>query len=101
MHHVWFAKVIVFGELLVGIGLIVALWWACSLLGALMNMSFMLAGSASTNPVLFLLAGAADPGLEERGYLGLDRILAASPRHAWRQRVMRLAPTPVVIPQPT
>src|SRR3954454_20378209 len=55
--YTWFAKVIVAGELLVGIGIVVGgLVGIAAFFGALMNMSFMLAGSASTNPVLFTLA---------------------------------------------
>ena len=54
---VWFAKLVVYGEILIGIGLIVgAFVGVAAFFGALMNMNFMLAGSASTNPVLFFLA---------------------------------------------
>ncbi|MEO5918867.1 MAG: hypothetical protein ABIQ17_04845, partial [Candidatus Limnocylindrales bacterium] len=50
----WFAPLIAFGELAVGIGLVVgALVGVGAFFGAMMNMSFLLAGSASTNPVLF------------------------------------------------
>ncbi len=42
----WFAKVICLGELLIGIGLIVGgLTGIAAFFGALMNMSFLLAGS--------------------------------------------------------
>ncbi len=43
--------------------------------GALMNMSFMLAGSASTNPVLFSLSIAMILAWRVVGLLGLDRFL--------------------------
>src|SRR5689334_15491883 len=47
---VWFAKLITFGELAIGVGLIVgAFVGVAAFFGALMNMNFMLAGSASTN----------------------------------------------------
>ena len=60
----WFAPLIVFGEIAVGIGLIFGcLTGFAAFFGALMNMSFLLAGSASTNPVLFTLAiGLSSPG---------------------------------------
>jgi thiosulfate dehydrogenase [quinone] large subunit len=74
--HVWFAKVIVFGELLVGIGIIVGgLVGIAAFCGALMNMSFMLAGSASTNPVLFGLAVLLMLGWQVAGYYGADRFI--------------------------
>jgi thiosulfate dehydrogenase [quinone] large subunit len=40
-----------------------------------MNMSFMLAGSASTNPVLFTLAILLMLAWQVAGYWGLDRFL--------------------------
>ncbi len=74
--YTWFAKVIVFGELLVGIGLIAgALVGIAAFFGALMNMSFMLAGSASTNPVLFTLSILLILAWRVAGLLGLDRYL--------------------------
>ena len=41
--------------------------------GATMNMSFLLAGSASTNPVLFTLAIGLIVGWKIAGYYGVDR----------------------------
>jgi thiosulfate dehydrogenase [quinone] large subunit len=70
----WFSWLIVFGEIAIGVGLIVgAVVGVAAFFGALMNMSFMLAGSASTNPVLFLLAVALLLGRRVSGYYGLDR----------------------------
>ncbi len=40
-----------------------------------MNFNFMLAGSASTNPVLFLLAVLLILAWKVAGYYGLDRVL--------------------------
>jgi thiosulfate dehydrogenase (quinone) large subunit len=41
--------------------------------GALMNMNFMLAGSASTNPALFFLAVGLMLAWKVAGHYGLDR----------------------------
>jgi len=72
--YVWFGKVIAIGELLVGIGLIVGLFVGiAAFFGGLMNFNFMLAGSASTNPVLFLLAVLLMLAWKTAGYWGLDR----------------------------
>ena len=43
--------------------------------GAFMNMSFLLAGSSSTNPVLFTLAIGLMLAWKVAGYYGLDRYL--------------------------
>ena len=49
--HTWFAPLITFGEMAVGIGLIIGLLTGfAAFFGALMNMSFLLAGSASSTP---------------------------------------------------
>ena len=80
----WFAKVIVFGELLVGIGLILgALTGIAAFFGALMNMSFMLAGSASTNPVLFSLSILIILAWRVAGLIGLDRWLLPTLGAPW------------------
>ena len=51
--YTWFATVIAVGEFLVGLALIVgALVGIATFFGTLMTFNFMLAGSASTNPVL-------------------------------------------------
>jgi thiosulfate dehydrogenase (quinone) large subunit len=74
--YTWFAKIIVVGEFLIGLGLIfgVLTGWA-AFFGLLMNMSFMLAGSASTNPVLFSLSILLILAWRVAGYLGGDRFV--------------------------
>ncbi len=72
--YVWFGKVVAIGEFLVGLGLIVGLFVGiAAFFGGLMNFNFMLAGSASTNPVLFLLAVLLMLAWKVAGYWGLDR----------------------------
>jgi thiosulfate dehydrogenase (quinone) large subunit len=72
----WFAKVICLGELLIGIGLIIGgLTGIAAFFGALMNMSFLLAGSASTNPVLFTAAILLMLAWQVAGYWGADRFV--------------------------
>ncbi len=91
--HVWFAKVIVFGELLIGLGLIVGgLVGIAAFFGAVMNMSFMLAGSASTNPVLFFLAVLIILAWKNAGYLGLDRFLLPELGTPWGQPKLKSQP---------
>lgn len=75
-HETWFAVLITFGELAVGIGLVFGiLTGVAAFFGAFMNMSFLLAGSASTNPVLFTLAVGVMLAWKVAGYYGVDRYL--------------------------
>ena len=55
--------------------------------GALMNMSFLLAGSASTNPVLFTLAIGLILAWKVAGYYGVDRYLLPMLGTPWRPGV--------------
>lgn len=69
-------KVIAFGETAVGLGLILgAFTGIAAVSGAFMNLNFMLAGSASTNPVLLLLGFLIVLAWKTAGYIGLDRFL--------------------------
>ena len=75
-HQSWFGPFVAIGETLVGIGLIVgALVGIAAFFGALMNMSFMLAGSASTNPIMFSLAILMILAWKVAGFIGVDRYL--------------------------
>ena len=72
----WMGWVITFGEMAVGVGLLIGMLTGfAAFFGALMNMSFLLAGSASTNPVLFTLAIGLMLAWKVAGYYGVDRWL--------------------------
>jgi len=95
----WFAPLIAWGEVLVGIGLIVGgLVGIAAFFGALMNMSFMLAGSASTNPVLFFLAVALILGWQVAGYYGADRFILPIIGAPWRPGKLFQRGSPVPVP---
>ena len=84
-HETWFAVLITFGELAVGVGLIVgAMTGFAAFFGAFMNMSFLLAGSASTNPVMFTLAVGVILAWKVAGYYGVDRYLLPLMGTPWR-----------------
>jgi thiosulfate dehydrogenase [quinone] large subunit len=84
----WFAWLITLGELAVGLGLILgALTGIAAFFGALMNMSFLLAGSGSVNPVLFTLAVGLMLAWRVAGYYGLDRYLLPMLGTPWTRRV--------------
>ena len=92
-HEGWFSYVVVFGEILVGLGLILgALTGIAAFFGALMNMSFLLAGSASTNPVLFTAAIGLILAWRVAGWYGLDRYLLPMLGTPWRAPVQSREP---------
>lgn len=70
----WFGYVVAFGQVAVGIALILGLVVGISaFFGGLMNVNFMLAGSLSTNPIMFILATWLVLAWRVAGYYGLDR----------------------------
>ncbi len=74
--YIWFAKLVAYGEMLVGIALIVgAFAGVAAFFGAFMNWNFMMAGSASTNPWLFVLALGILAAWKIAGYIGFDYFL--------------------------
>jgi thiosulfate dehydrogenase [quinone] large subunit len=74
--YTWFAKLVAVGEVLVGLGLILgALVGIAAFFGTVLNFNFLLAGSTSTNPVLFGITVFLVLGWKVAGYIGLDRIL--------------------------
>jgi thiosulfate dehydrogenase (quinone) large subunit len=74
--HVWFAKFVVIGEILIGIALILGLFTAlAAFFGGFMNWNFMMAGTASTNPVLFTLSVLLILAWKTAGWWGLDRFI--------------------------
>lgn len=72
----WFGPLIAVGETVIGLLLILgAFTGIAAILGGFMNFNFMLAGSASTNPVLFLLSVILIMAWKVAGWYGLDRWL--------------------------
>ena len=89
----FFGKLIAFGETAVGLGLILgAFVGIAAVAGAFMNLNFMLAGSASTNPVLLLLGFLLVLAWKTAGFIGLDRILLPIVGTPWKG-VRRTVPT--------
>ena len=85
----WFSYLIVFGELAIGLGLIFGtLTGIAAFFGALMNMSFLLAGSSSTNPIMFTLAIGVMLAWRVAGWYGLDRYLLPALGTPWHKGVL-------------
>lgn len=74
--YAWFATPIVAGELLIGVALVLgAFVGVTAFFGGFMNWNFMMAGTASTNPVLFSLSIVLILAWKTAGWWGLDRWL--------------------------
>lgn len=74
--YTWFGKLVAYGELLVGIALIIgAFAGIAALFGGLMNWNFIMAGSASTNGLLFACEVGLILAWKVSGYIGADYFL--------------------------
>lgn len=83
-HYTWFGPLIAWGETLVGVALIVgAFTGIAAFFGAFMNFNFMLAGTVSTNPVLFTFAILLILGWRVAGQWGLDAYLLTKLGTPW------------------
>jgi thiosulfate dehydrogenase [quinone] large subunit len=71
--YTWFAKLVAYGEVLIGIALILGIFTGiAAFFGGFMNWNFMMAGSASSNPLLFVAALGLVMAWKIAGYIGLD-----------------------------
>jgi thiosulfate dehydrogenase (quinone) large subunit len=80
-----FSYVVSFGEVLVGIALILGLFTGiAAFFGSFMNMNYLLSGSVSTNPILFVGALLLILAWRTAGWWGLDRWLLPLLGTPWR-----------------
>ena len=83
----WFAWLVTFGELAIGLGLLGrCLTGIAAFFGATLNMSFLLAGSSSVNPIMFAFTIGVILAWKVAGYYGLDRYLLPNLGVPWRAR---------------
>jgi thiosulfate dehydrogenase [quinone] large subunit len=74
--YTWFGKLVAYGELLIGIALILGLFTGiAAFFGGFMNWNFIMAGAASTNGMLFFIAVLLILAWKTAGYLGVDYYL--------------------------
>lgn len=86
-----FGYLVAYGEVLVGIGLILGAFTGfAALAGALMNLNFMLAGTLSSNPILYTAAFIVIAGVNYAEYYGLDTYLRPRVEHAASAGVKKL-----------
>jgi thiosulfate dehydrogenase [quinone] large subunit len=74
--YTWFAPLVVFGEVMVGLALILgAFTGIAAFFGAFLNWNFLMAGTASTNGMLLVIAVPLILAWKVAGWYGLDRFL--------------------------
>jgi thiosulfate dehydrogenase (quinone) large subunit len=84
-HYTWFAPLVAIGELLVGVALILgAFTGIAAFFGGFMNWNFMMAGAASTNPLLFTISILLILAWKNAGWFGFDRFLLPLLGTPWR-----------------
>lgn len=80
------SQVVAYGELLVGVALIVGVFTGiAAFFGLFMNLNFMLSGAVSTNPVLFTISIGIILAWRISGYYGLDRWLLPILGTPWKR----------------
>jgi len=75
-HAVVWSHMVAWGEVIVGAALILGLLTGIvAFFGLFMNLNYLLAGTVSINPILFVLAIGLILAWKVAGYIGLDRYL--------------------------
>ena len=89
---------ITFGEIAVGLGLILGLFTGiAAFFGTTMNASYLLAGTVSVNPILFALGSLLVLAWKTAGWWGIDRWLLPRVGTPWRETDGPTGPrTPIV-----
>lgn len=88
--YTWFAKLVVYGEIIVGIALILGLFTGiAAFFGGFMNWNFIMAGAASTNGMLFFISVLLIMAWKVSGFIGLDYFALPFLGTPWRGREER------------
>jgi len=84
-YPVFWSYLVSWGEVLVGIGLILGIFTGiAAFFGSFMNVNYLLAGTVSTNPVLFVIAIGLILAWKTAGWWGLDRWTLPALGTPWR-----------------
>lgn len=86
-HAAFWSVLVSYGELLVGLGLILGLFTGiAAFFGTTMNASYLLGGTVSINPILFGLASLLVLAWKTAGWWGLDRFVLTRLGTPWQRR---------------
>ncbi len=81
----FWSYLVTIGEILVGIALILGIFTGiAAFFGSFMNVNYLLAGTVSTNPILFVLATFLVLAWKTAGWIGLDRFILPALGTPWR-----------------
>ena len=84
-HYIWFSKLVVVGEILVGVTLILGLFTGlAAFFGGFMNWNFMMAGTASMSPLMLVLSFLLILAWKTAGWWGLDRWVLPAVGTPWQ-----------------
>ncbi len=98
-HPAIWSYLITFGELAVGLGLLVGcLTGIAAFFGLVMNFNYLLAGTVSTNPILGFLALFLILAWRIAGYYGVDRYLLPLLGTPWTGSLTKKAKEKIVSP---
>ncbi|MGD0708898.1 MAG: DoxX family membrane protein [Anaerolineaceae bacterium] len=74
--YTWFSKLVVAGELLIGVALVLGVFVGISaFFGAFLNWNYLMAGTTSINPLMLVITIALILAWKTAGWWGLDRWL--------------------------
>ncbi len=84
-HSIFWSYLVAWGEALVGVALILGVFTGiAAFFGSFMNLSYLLAGTVSVNPVLFVIATWLVLAWKTAGWWGLDRWVLSALGTSWR-----------------
>ena len=98
--YTWFAKLISIGEFMIGVALILGIFTGFSaFMGGFMNWNFIMAGSASVNPMFLAVSILLVIAWKVAGYFGADYALIPWLAALLGTKEKRYEPIPVRAPQ--
>jgi thiosulfate dehydrogenase [quinone] large subunit len=84
-HANTWSHIVSWGELLVGVALILGIFTGiAAFFGLFMNLNYLLAGTVSTNPILFILSIGILLAWRISGYIGVDHYLLPRVGTPWQ-----------------
>jgi len=82
----FFSHLVAFGEVLVGVALIIGIFTGvAAFFGSFMNMNYLLAGTVSSNPILFFFSLFLILAWRVAGWIGVDRFLLPALGTPWHK----------------
>ncbi len=99
--YTWFAKLVAYGELLIGIALIAgAFTGIAAFFGGFMNWNFIMAGAASTNGMMFAVAVGLILAWKVAGFIGADYFLLPWIGTPWDRQKSARQKSPGLVKEP-